>query len=51
MKNVFYAIRYDVITLIMPSLERARETGQDYWGHTQIIEKTPPQRAFMARHE
>jgi|TARA_B100001971_G_C17685089_1_gene284240 hypothetical protein len=47
MKNVFYAIRYDVITLIlpviMPSLERARETGQDYRYDTQILKKTPPQ--------
>tara|TARA_Y100000758_G_scaffold144104_1_gene102140 strand:+ start:225 stop:392 length:168 start_codon:yes stop_codon:yes gene_type:complete len=55
MKNVFYAIRYDVITLIlpviMPSLQRAGETGHDYWYDTQMLKKTLPQRAIMARHE
>jgi hypothetical protein len=24
-------------------IERARETGQDYWHYTQISQKTPPQ--------
>jgi len=55
MKNVFYAIRYDVITLIlpviMPSLQRARETGQDYWYDTQILKKALPQRVIMASRE